>query len=123
MLKKYKNPNKKGTVGVGHAISYFTRNGFVVSIPLNDTQPYDLVVEIEGVLKKVQIKTTTSDTIALRTMGGNRSINVIKMFDHSESDYVYGLMDTGDSWLIPTTDFKNTNAIKLTSQKYNKYKL
>lgn len=123
MLKEHKNPNVKGTVGIGHAISHFTRNGLTVSIPLNDTQPYDLVVEIDGVLKKVQVKTTTSNSIALRTMGGNRTVHVTKMFDRSESDYVYGLMDTGESWLIPTKDFENLNSIKLTATKYDKYKL
>jgi hypothetical protein len=31
----------------------------LVSIPLADNQPYDLVVDIEGCLAKVQVKTTT----------------------------------------------------------------
>lgn len=35
---------EKGNSGLGMAIAYFTTNGFVVSIPLNDTQDYDLKI-------------------------------------------------------------------------------
>lgn len=42
------NTNKeKGNSGLGIAIAYFTTHGYTVSIPLNDTQDYDLVVEKE----------------------------------------------------------------------------
>lgn len=38
------NTNKeKGISGLGIAIAYFSTNGYTVSIPLNDTQDYDLV--------------------------------------------------------------------------------
>ena len=87
MLKEHKNPKVKGTVGLGHAISYFTRIGTVVALPLNDSQPYDLIVEIDGELKKVQVKTSTSDSIALRTMGGNQSYHTAKLFEHTSCDY------------------------------------
>ena len=123
MLKSQKNSKVKGTVGIGHAIAYFTRNGTVVSIPINDSQSYDLVVEIEGQLKKIQVKTSTSENIALRTMGGNQSFHTAKKFDHSSCDYIYGLLDNGESWLIPTNSFDNTTSIKLTDKKYDKYKL
>lgn len=123
MLKDHKNPKVKGTVGVGHAIGYFTRKGIVVSIPLNDSQPYDLIIDMEGELKKVQVKTSTSDSIALRTMGGNQSYHTAKMFDHKSSDFVYGLLDSGESWLVPTNAFTNKTALKLTDKKYDQYKL
>ena len=32
------------------AIAYFSSNGYVVSIPLNDTQDYDLVIEKEDTI-------------------------------------------------------------------------
>lgn len=38
-----KNTKEQGTIGLGKAIAYFTSRGFVVSIPLNDSQDYDLV--------------------------------------------------------------------------------
>ena len=35
---------EKGNSGIGLDIAYFTTNGYIVSIPLNDTQDYDLIV-------------------------------------------------------------------------------
>lgn len=40
------------------AIAYFTSNDYTVSIPLNDTQDYDLIIEKNNVLKTVQVKAT-----------------------------------------------------------------
>lgn len=123
MLKEHKNPKIKGTVGLGHAIAHFTKNGITVALPLNDSQSYDLIVELDGELKKVQVKTSTSDAIALRTMGGNQSYHTAKLFDHSSCDYVYGLLDSGESWLVPTSDFNNKTSLKLTDKRYDQYKL
>ena len=40
------NSNKeKGNAGLGLAIAYFSANGYTVSIPLNDTQDYDIIIE------------------------------------------------------------------------------
>lgn len=58
----FKTNKEKGNSGLGMAIAYFTTNGYTVSIPLNDTQDYDLVVEKGGVLKSVQVKATGCKT-------------------------------------------------------------
>ena len=39
----FKTNKEKGNSGLGMAIAYFTTNGYVVSIPLNDTQDYDFL--------------------------------------------------------------------------------
>lgn len=36
---------EKGNSGLTMAIAYFSTSGYTVSIPLNDTQDYDLVAE------------------------------------------------------------------------------
>ena len=36
---------EKGNSALGIAIAYFSTNGYIVSIPLNDTQDYDLIVD------------------------------------------------------------------------------
>ncbi len=56
------NSNKeKGNTGLGIAIAYCA-NGYTVSIPLNDTQDYDLIVDKNNILKKVQVKATSCKT-------------------------------------------------------------
>ena len=42
----------KGRAGLSAAIAYFGMNGYNVSIPLNDTQDYDLVVEKDNIFQK-----------------------------------------------------------------------
>ena len=70
------NSQSQGNVGMGQAIAYYTQKGQTVSIPLNDCQEYDLVVEYPDGLKKVQVKTTKSKApsgryvVGLRTMSG-----------------------------------------------------
>lgn len=36
---------ENGNSGLGIAIAYFSTHAYTVSIPLNDTQDYDLIVE------------------------------------------------------------------------------
>ena len=36
---------ENGNTSLSFAISYFCSNGYTVSIPLNDTQDYDLIIE------------------------------------------------------------------------------
>ena len=44
------NTNKdRGRVGLSLAIAYFGANGYTVSLPLNDTQWYDMIVEKDGI--------------------------------------------------------------------------
>ena len=73
------NTNKeKGNSSLGIAIAYYSSNGYIVSIPLNDTQDYDLIVDKNNKLKKVQVKSSACKTrfgnyqIALKSCGGTR---------------------------------------------------
>ena len=46
----FETNKQKGNCGLGMEIAYFSTNDYVVSIPLNDTQDYDLIVEKNGIL-------------------------------------------------------------------------
>ena len=45
-----------GNAALSMAIAYFGSNGYIVSIPLNDTQDYDLIVDKNGCVQRVQVK-------------------------------------------------------------------
>lgn len=64
----------KGRSGMSLAIAYFGANGYTVSIPLNDTQWYDLIVEKNGIFQTVQCKFTASKdkAINLKSAGGTK---------------------------------------------------
>lgn len=69
---------EKGNTSLAIAIAYYTSVGYTVSIPLNDTQDYDLLVEKDNNIKKIQVKSTSCKTkynnyqVALKSCGGTK---------------------------------------------------
>lgn len=45
MFENVINSKKQGDVGMCYAIAYYSRLGWTVSIPITDSQDYDLLVE------------------------------------------------------------------------------
>lgn len=122
MFSKCTNPKKQGEIGLALAIAYFTKVGYIVSIPLCDNQDYDLIVD-NGTLSKVQVKTTKYKSkynnyiVALRTCGGNSSRTTRKMFDNSLTDLVFIVTNSGEQYLIPSKHICSVNSISLSSDK------
>ena len=85
--------NKKfiGRIGLSMAINYFTYQGYTVSLPLNDTQWYDLVIEKDGILQTVQCKATQTQIgeINLRSTGGTNGSVYDNVLNHSGLDYLF----------------------------------
>jgi hypothetical protein len=129
MQLRQKNPKKQGDVGMGVAIGYFASRGITVCIPLTDSQDYDIVVDMDGSLKKIQIKTTTSKSrtkkgysVQLKTCGGNRSgSGKIKLFDPTRVDYVFVLIENGDQYLIPSCKVAGRTMITIGNQMYKEF--
>ena len=122
------NTKHFGNIGLGAAINYFLSKGIIISLPINDSQSYDLVAHLENGLQRIEVKTSNqlmpskNYLIDLRTTGGNSSRNTIKNFDKTSCDYVFAHTSGGDSYLIPSTNINNVTAITLYS-KYEKYKI
>jgi hypothetical protein len=129
MLRGHKNTKKQGDVGLGLAIGWFTSQGYTVSVPLTDSQDYDLVADISGKLKRVQVKTTTFRspngvfTINLSVKGGNRtSVGTVKKFDPSKIDSVFVATESGDLYYIPSRKIAAKHSISL-GEKWAAYRL
>lgn len=121
-----KNTKKQGDIGVGIAIAYFVVNEYTVSIPLTDSQPYDLIVEDKnGKLSRIQVKTTSFKGksgyyfVSLTIKGGNRtSKGKIKEFDPTEVDYIFIVTDTEEKYLIPSFTCNNSITLNKTKDKF-----
>lgn len=92
------NPRRQGLIGLGAALDWFTRNGYLVSLPIAEDE--------RGVLFKVQVKTTARNAtgnfvVSLQTSGGNQSFHTRKPFDHSASDLLFVLTDEDEIYVIP----------------------
>jgi hypothetical protein len=128
MLHEAKNSKKQGDIGLSLAIAWFAKRGHTVCIPLSDSQAYDLVVELNGVLKRVQVKTTRSFNqskgifeVELRTKGGNRSgIGKSKSLDLTKIDFLFVVTETGGLYLIPSSAVGASNHLSL-GGKYAAY--
>lgn len=128
MFKNVQNYKKQGDVGMGYAIAYYARKGYTVSIPLTDSQDYDLIIDDGVSLSKVQVKTTSNKQsngnyqVGLRTCGGNRSGQKIKTFDYNSSNLLFVLTEGGDCYEIPTNIVECRNALTL-CEKYQQYRI
>lgn len=125
-IKRTENPRKQGDAGVGVAIAYYALQGYTVSVPLADSQRYDLIVD-DGELKRVQVKTTTRTRngnylVQLLTKGGNKSGHTVKHFDPSECEVLFVVTGEGSVWEIPTSVVGGRSEISLFSG-YDEYRV
>ena len=120
----FKSNKEKGNAGLGIAIAYYSTNGYTVSIPLNDTQDYDLIVDKNNVLKKVQVKATSCKTkynkyqVALKSCGGTKGETYKTIID-TKIDEVFIVTDTMEMFIIPIEEIKNKTTLNL-CEKYEK---
>ena len=119
-----------GRIGLSMAINYFTIQGYTVSLPLNDTQWYDMVVEKDKKFYTIQCKATmTQDgAISLRSCGGTKGEVYDNIINHPELDYIFCVNKDLNCWLIPVKNIIDagiTKEIKLRTElsKYANPKL
>ena len=128
----FKNSKKQGDAGLGQAIAYFTAKGYDVALPLTDSADWDLIVELEDGLKRVQVKTSSqlSATGIMKfnadVKGGNQSFkrtNAKLIPDQKwELIFLHHLV-TGKQALIPKEALTTKGQINLGGNKYNEFLL
>ena len=116
MLKEY-----------GRAIAYYTAKCIPVMLPLNDTQKYDLVVDKDGQLQRVSVKTTqgmnknnTYYVVQLKNCGGASSKSTIRHFDNTTCDIVFIVTVEGTMYEIPSSLINVSGTLTLT-EDWNPY--
>ncbi len=102
---------RKGDIAVSQAISTFTKLGFDVSIPLTESAHYDLVVDSNEGLKRVQVRYTSKRDVDLRRVHSNSQGYVVKKAQENAYDWLYVYKETGEEYLVPTCLF-NRRAIR-----------
>ena len=124
----FKNSKKQGDAGLGQAIAYFTMKGYDVALPLTDSADWDLIAEIDGVLKRVQIKTSSQISESGVMMfnanvnGGNRTSSSKKLIPEQQWDLIFlHHLVTGKQALIPKQALTTKGQINLGSSQC-KYK-
>ena len=122
-------PKEKGDIAVAHAIHYFMVNNYEVCMPLGDKQLYDMIVERNGVMSRVQIKYAgyySGDKkykAALRSMGGNQSYHTAKKYADDAFELLFVYVGNGRKFLIPWELLKIRNSLAIESSKYSKFEV
>lgn len=117
------NSNQKGNIALGQAIAYFTKQGYIISLPLNDSQWYDLIVEKNNIFQTVQVKYCGQEIrknvfkckLILTSGTSRESVYKIK---ETPVDLLFASCSNGDNYLIPVKDFENANMITLSRDPF-----
>lgn len=123
----FKNSKKQGDAGLGQAIAYFTMKGYDVALPLTDSADWDLIVEMDTGLKRVQVKTSSqirgqTAIFEANVKGGNRSgEGTNKTIQDQNWDFIFlHHLETKQQALIPKEVLTTSGQINL-GKKYSAY--
>jgi hypothetical protein len=114
-----------GDVGVAQAVLYFISNDYIVSLPLTEESPYDLIAQDRqsGKMSRVQCKRSESKSrsgkpqIRLATAGGNQSWNkVVKTISSKDVDFVWCSFGN-EGWLIPSSEIEGMKVLVLNKDR------
>ena len=122
------NTRRKGSLAIGAAINHFTSKGMTVLLPIADCDLYDLVIDHDGVLEKIQCKYTDYKqpnggyNIDLRTFGGYRKKTYHLRYKNGDFDFLFIYCGNGQKYLIPAEKVIDKSHIVVGSRSWNEYK-
>ena len=91
---------RKGDTAVAQAIATFTRLGYDVSLPLTESAAYDLIVDENGILRKVQVRYCSTVEVDLRRIHSNSKGYVVKKTREDAYDCLYSFYHGKGEYLI-----------------------
>ena len=124
---KFTTNKEKGNTSLGIAIAYYSSNGYTVSIPLNDTQDYDLIVDKNNTIKRIQVKSSGCKTkygnyqIALKSCGGTKG-STYKTVIETNIDELFVLTENLRMYILPIEEIHNKSTLNI-CDKYEKYRV
>ncbi|MEK7561340.1 MAG: group I intron-associated PD-(D/E)XK endonuclease [Patescibacteria group bacterium] len=91
---------RKGDIAVAQAIATFTKLGYDVALPLTESAAYDLVVEADKKMQRVQVRYSSEKNVELRRIHSNSQGYVIKKTKKNAYDWLYIFKPEGTEYLI-----------------------
>jgi hypothetical protein len=123
-------PKEKGDLALGKAIAYFISTGYEVCLPIGDKRDYDLVIEKNGRLSRVQVKygglyrNKQKCTVALRVMGGNQSFFKAKKYKHDSFEHLFIYTAKGETYLLPwNKNVLGKSSISIEAPRYKLHRI
>lgn len=106
---------RKGDIAVSQAVATFTKLGYDVSIPFTESAAYDLVVDTQEGIKRVQVRYTGSGSVDLRRIHSNSLGYVVKKTKDGAYDWLYIYSQDGKEYLFKSC-FPMRRSIKPTDK-------
>ena len=123
------NTKRKGSLAIGAAISHFAGQGKTVLIPIADCDLYDLAIDEDGVIKKVQCKYTNDKeqnggyNVDLRTFGGYREKTYYLRYKKGDFELLFIYCGNGEKYLIPAEKIISKSHLVVGIKSWNEFKI
>lgn len=114
----FESNKEKGNSGLIAAITYYGFKGYTISLPLNDTQDYDLVVDNGEKLLKVQVKATGQRSscgysiVSVASCGGTKGVRY-KTVKDTDIDILFVLTEKQELYEIPIEEITTEKTLNL----------
>lgn len=122
------NTKRKGSLAVGEAIAYFIGQGITVLLPVSDCDKYDIAVDNNGTIQRVQCKYSNdqepsgSYIVDLRTFGGYREKTYSTKYKDGDFDLLFIYCSNKDKYVIPASKIVGKAHIAVGIKKWNEFK-
>jgi hypothetical protein len=123
------NSKRKGSIAVGEAVAYFIAKGMTVLVSISDCDKYDLVIDDNRVLKKIQCKYSSSQEpsgayiVDLSTYGGYRDKTYHVKYNEGDFDLLFVYCKNKEKYLIPAKDVIGKSKISVGKKSWRQYLL
>lgn len=96
------------------AATYFAQQGYIVSMPYGDNAPYDLIIDKDNVLQKVQVKARTEREGAISVELRSAMRGYTHHYTRQDFDILacYNI-DTGEMAYLTWDDIQERQVVKL----------
>lgn len=116
----------KGDLGVAKAISRLVELQWTVAIPITEHASYDLIIEKEGVLLRVQVKYSSCKNSTIRTKLKNSWCDKNGVHSKLRSIGDFDLLavycpETDKVYFLQSKDFNNTSGINIRTELPRNY--
>ena len=124
-------PRVQGDLALLAAAHQLAKHGYTICIPLTDNQPYDLVIEKNKQLQRVQVKSTSRHdkgdpsrpfVVELRRKRHNSKTTKTHLYDIDAADLLVVVTSHEEYYLIPNGRITATSQLHL-NKKFEKYRL
>ena len=121
------NTKEKGDNALGCAIGYYLTHRYEVCLPIGDKRPYDLLIEKEGKIQRVQVKYAgfyrgkNQCFAGLRITGGNQSYHYAKKYNDDAFDILFVYTEKGAKYHIPWKKVQARSEISIENVKYKEF--